>query len=59
MRSHTDREYEAELRMLREQVLLMGARTEEMIAASVRALVARDSALAKKTLKKFKEETNL
>ncbi|MBI2898519.1 MAG: phosphate signaling complex protein PhoU [Deltaproteobacteria bacterium] len=43
---HTDREYEAELRRLREQVLLMGAKVEEMIAESIRALVERDTALA-------------
>ncbi len=37
---HTDREYEGELNLLRERVLLMGARVEEMIANSVRALLA-------------------
>jgi len=45
-RQHTDREYEAELRRLREQLLLMGAKVEEMIANSMRALMNRDSALA-------------
>ena len=50
MRTHTDREYESELRTLREQVLLMGAKVEEMIAASVRALVDRDTVSAKKTM---------
>lgn len=47
---HTDKEYEAELTKLREQLLLMGGRVEEMIAGSIRALVERDSALAKKTI---------
>jgi phosphate transport system protein len=49
-REHTDREYEAELRKLREQILLMGARVEEMIAHSARALVDRDSDLAHRTI---------
>ena len=46
-RAHTDREYEHELQRVREQILLMGAKVEEMIAKSVRALVERDSALAR------------
>lgn len=46
MPAHTDREYEHELRKLREQLLLMGAKVEEMIAASVKALVERNSELA-------------
>src|SRR5687768_9839346 len=50
MRTHTDREYEAELRRRREHILLMGAKVEEMIASSVRALVDRDSTLAEKMI---------
>jgi phosphate uptake regulator len=34
-RAHTDKEYEAELRKLREQFLLMGAKVEEMISSSM------------------------
>ena len=49
-RLHTDREYEAELHKLREKLLLMGAKTEEMIASSIRALVDRDSALARRLI---------
>src|SRR5687768_9999540 len=49
-REHTDREYEAELRRLREQILLMGARVEEMIAQSAKALVERNSDLAHRTI---------
>lgn len=49
-RLHTDKEYEAELVKLREQLLLMGGRVEEMIASSIKALVDRDSALAQKTI---------
>jgi phosphate transport system protein len=49
-RLHTDRVYEAELHKLREQLLLMGAKVEEMIAASMRALVERDSDLAQRMI---------
>jgi phosphate transport system protein len=49
-RQHTDREYEAQLRKVREQLLLMGAKVEEMITSSMRSLVERDSALARKTI---------
>jgi phosphate transport system protein len=44
---HTDSEYESELQQVRDQILLMGARVEEMITKSVRALVERDSELAR------------
>jgi len=50
MTLHSDREYEAELRRLHEQLLLMGARVEDMIAASMRALTQRDSELARRTI---------
>jgi phosphate transport system protein len=43
---HTDREYEAELERLRKQILSMGAKVEEMISTSMRALVEHQSALA-------------
>jgi phosphate transport system protein len=49
-REHTDRQYENELRKLRDQLLLMGAKVEEMIANSVKALVTRDSDLAHRTI---------
>jgi len=49
-RLHTDREYESELHRLREQILLLGAKVEEMIATSMRALVERDQALARRML---------
>lgn len=49
-RQHTDQEYEAELRKLREQILVMGAKVEEMIANTMRALVERDTLLAKEML---------
>jgi phosphate transport system protein len=46
-RQHTDREYEGELESVRQHILLMGAKVEEMIAKSVRALVERSSELAR------------
>jgi phosphate transport system protein len=47
---HTDREYEAELRTLRETVLLMGARTEDLIKLAMRAFKGRNSELALQTI---------
>lgn len=47
---HTDREYENELKKLRERLLRMAGRVEEMIADSVRALVEQDMALARRTI---------
>jgi phosphate transport system protein len=48
--THTDREYEAELAHLREQLLLMGAKVEEMMALGIRSLVERDSDLAQRVI---------
>lgn len=48
---HTDREYEAELETLREQVLFMGARTEELISTAMRAFAERDAELARQTMR--------
>ena len=50
MTIHSDREYEAELHKLHDQLLLMGAKVEEMIANSMRALVDRDSELARRMI---------
>jgi phosphate transport system protein len=49
-REHTDREFEQELRHLREQLLLMGSHVEAIIGASLRALLERDSVLAQRTI---------
>ena len=43
---HTDREYEAELTKLREQILLLGAKVEAAIADAIRSIVERNDALA-------------
>ncbi len=50
-RRHTDREYENELAQVRERVLLMGARVEEMMTASRRAFAERDAQLANLTIR--------
>ena len=47
---HTDREYESELQTLREQVLLMGARVEEMMTNAMKAFVERNAQLARDTM---------
>jgi phosphate transport system protein len=46
-RRHTDREYENELAQVRERILLMGARVEEMMTASRKAFAERDAQAAK------------
>lgn len=48
--THTSTEYEEELRQLRENVLLMAGRVEQMIAQSVRALMESDADLARATI---------
>lgn len=58
-REHTDREYDSELRRLRELLLLMGAKVEEMIASSMKALVERDSELARQLIDLDKEINRL
>jgi phosphate transport system protein len=47
---HIDREFEAELDKLREQVLLMGARVEEMIRLAMRAFSDRNQEIARSTI---------
>ena len=47
---HTDREYEAELGRVRDNLLRMTGRVEQMIADSVRALLEGDVQLAKRTI---------
>ena len=49
-RLHTDQAYEGELRRLREMLLTMGAKVEEMLGQAMKALVERDTALAEHTL---------
>ena len=47
---HTDSQYEQQLADLREALLLMAGRVEEMIGNAVKALVERDVPLAKATM---------
>src|SRR3954463_12039421 len=49
-RLHTDQAYEGELRRIREMLLMMGAKVEEMLQQAMRALIERDSELAERTL---------
>ena len=47
---HTDREYEAELAQVRERLIVMAGRVEEMILNAVQALGSRDATLARATI---------
>lgn len=47
---HTDREYEQELRALRDLLLLMGGRAETMVGESVAALLDRDPDRARRAM---------
>ncbi len=49
-REHTNRQYEHELRQLREQLLVMGSLVESIIGDSIRALMERDTKLADRTI---------
>src|SRR3970282_553726 len=49
-RRHTDREYEGELENLREKVLLMGARVEEMITQAIRAFMEKNAEGARRAI---------
>ncbi|MEM6274294.1 MAG: phosphate signaling complex protein PhoU [Myxococcota bacterium] len=49
-RAHTDREFENELRVLRQRLLAMAGWVEEMIANSVRSVVENDPELARETI---------
>jgi phosphate transport system protein len=49
-RRHTDREFENELETLRERVLLMGARVEEMLTLAFRSFAERDVRIAQNTI---------
>jgi len=47
---HTDREYEQELQRLRDAVLLMGARVEEMTKSALQSFARHDLELARATI---------
>lgn len=50
MKEHTDRQYEADLHRLRQDLLLMGGKVEQMITSSLRAFETRDALLAEQTI---------
>jgi phosphate transport system protein len=50
MTEHTSRHYEQELRGLKEKILLIGGRVEEMIASAMTSLTSRDPDLARKVI---------
>ena len=50
LKPHTDRAYEAELRLLRDKLLLMAGRVEDMIAQATTALVDGDTELARQVI---------
>jgi phosphate transport system protein len=50
IREHTDREYEHELRQLRETLLVMGSQVERIIGDSILALQERNTTLAKQII---------
>jgi phosphate transport system protein len=56
---HTSRHYENELKILREKLLLMGGKAEEMISRAMRALVLSDAALAKQLIAEDREMNQL
>ncbi|KAB2910743.1 MAG: phosphate signaling complex protein PhoU [Kofleriaceae bacterium] len=49
-RTHTDREYEAELRELKDKLLKMAGLVEDMITSATQALVRGDTDLARRTI---------
>lgn len=57
--THTDKAFEADLRDLREKLLAMGAKVENLIAQSMKALTERDSALAEKVVAADKDVNRL
>lgn len=58
-RRHTSREYEDELQRLRERILLMGAKVEQLINSAIEALLKRDTELAKRMIALDREVNRL
>lgn len=59
VKSHTDLQYEAELTTLRERLILMGAKVEEMLVSAMKALIDRDSELAERTMERDRDINRL
>ncbi|HXQ23156.1 MAG TPA: phosphate signaling complex protein PhoU [Candidatus Acidoferrales bacterium] len=49
-RPHSDRSYDEQLKMLQQRLSEMGNQVEQQLAAGIRAVVQRDSGLAKQTI---------
>ena len=49
-KGHTSREFDRELRTLRDKLLAMGGRAEEQIARAVQALIKRDEMIAQEVI---------
>jgi len=54
-RQHTSKHYEEQLRILKEQLLLMSHKAEQMISDSIRALVERKPTLAQEVIQRDDE----
>jgi len=52
MAQHTDKQYEEELRDLKDKILEAGGTVEEMITRSMRSLTERDSKMAEEVIKR-------
>ena len=50
MTQHTSRHYEQELQTLKEKILLLGGKVEEMIASAMKSLLNRDPDLARRVI---------
>lgn len=59
MAQHTDRQYEEDLRRLKEHILEAGGIVEEMITRSMRALTERDSKMAEEVIRRDFEVNHL
>lgn len=55
MRLHTDRQYEADLQRVRDELECMGTTVEEMIRDGVEALVAHDGAAARRVMERDRD----
>jgi len=55
MTQHTSRHYEQELDTLKEKVLLLGGKVEEMIASAMKSLLSRDPGLARRVIASDRE----
>src|SRR5437867_12513532 len=55
MTQHTSRHYEQELETLKEKILLLGGKVEEMIASAMKSLLNRDPDLARRVIASDRE----